>query len=216
MRSQKGRCSFLSAPLEIRHAIYALILPRAVHVFLSRGRLRLSMCLDPNLGDDNHDGRERKPGTDTDTDHEHRSKWARRLRSSWGPHWECEESVYGDCYLDVDSLILLCKQVSLEVSDRLADIATINVTDLDTLDTLLRCDRSGVAFDSRWLKNVRDLRLTFRLPLAFYRKLEDGEEEEEENMIAGQMSTDSTASRISWARLWPAILESRQLRTLQI
>ncbi|RWA12244.1 hypothetical protein EKO27_g2853 [Xylaria grammica] len=49
----------LSVPIEIRRAIYANAIPRQIHVFLSQGKLRLSACLEPNLGDHRHDGRER-------------------------------------------------------------------------------------------------------------------------------------------------------------
>ncbi|OBT57698.1 hypothetical protein VE04_02405 [Pseudogymnoascus sp. 24MN13] len=50
----------LSMPVEIRRAIYARIIHGQTHAFLSQGRLQLSVCLQPSLGDDRHDGRERE------------------------------------------------------------------------------------------------------------------------------------------------------------
>lgn len=76
----------LSMPVEIRQAIYGYILHGQTHVFLSQGRLQLSVCLQPNLGDDRHDGNERKPRGEEPP----YTMWARRLRSSWGAHWGCE------------------------------------------------------------------------------------------------------------------------------
>jgi hypothetical protein len=82
----------LSMPAEIRQAIYAQIFHGQTHAFLSQGRIHLSVCLQPNLGDDRHDGRERVTTPDWRQDD---PGWARRLRSTWGVHWECEEAAYG-------------------------------------------------------------------------------------------------------------------------
>ncbi|KAI0522229.1 hypothetical protein F5B22DRAFT_466099 [Xylaria bambusicola] len=202
----------LSAPVEIRRAIYAMIIPREIHAFLSRGRLRLSVCLEPNLGDDSHDGRERRSGTD----HEGISKWARRLRSSWGPHWECEETSHARYQSNIHGFLFLCKQVFFEVSDIMTEIAAINVTDLETLSILLGRDQSKDVFNYSWIlwehicfTNIRKLNLTFRLPVASYRELED------EDTVPRQMSTESTV-RALWASSWPDLLISRELRSLHI
>jgi hypothetical protein len=81
----------LSMPVEIRQAIYAQTFHGQTHAFLSQGRIHLSVCLQPNLGDDRHDGRERVTTTHWRQDD---PGWARRLRSTWGVHWECEEAAY--------------------------------------------------------------------------------------------------------------------------
>ncbi|KAI0529940.1 hypothetical protein GGR58DRAFT_495118 [Xylaria digitata] len=176
----------LSAPLEIRQAIYTMIIPRQVHVFLSRGRLRLSICLEPNLGDDSHDGRERPPGIDR----KYTSKWASRLRSSWGPHWECEEISHKRCHPNIHGFLFLCKRVFFEVFDMITETTVINVTDLDTLGISLRRDKSWDVLNSSWnfwehtFNKIRYLNLTFQLPVAFYRELYD------EDMITRQTSTN--------------------------
>lgn len=76
----------LSVPLELRQAIYACIIPNAVHVFLRKGRIAISMCIEPDIAGDLC-GNERKPSRGELRE----TIWARRLRSSWGPHWQCEE-----------------------------------------------------------------------------------------------------------------------------
>ena len=80
----------LSVPAEIRGEIYAHIFQGQTHAFMSQGRLHLSVCLRPSLGDDCHDGRERRTMAERSLD----TRWARRLQSSWGSHWECEETAY--------------------------------------------------------------------------------------------------------------------------
>ena len=81
----------LSVPAEIRRAIYAEIFHGQTHAFLSQGRIHLSVCFQPNLGDDCHDGRERGTTAEKRRDD---PRWVRCLRSSWGPHWECEQAAY--------------------------------------------------------------------------------------------------------------------------
>lgn len=75
-----------TSPLEIRRAIYIhLINTAGIHVVRTeQGILRLSACVGPDLYA-GHTGDER----DTPC----RTRRGRRLASSWGPHWECEESV---------------------------------------------------------------------------------------------------------------------------
>jgi hypothetical protein len=85
----------LALPLELRQAIYAHLLPHGIHLTLLNEQPHLSTCVQP---DPNHGqwGQERcdaasimRPHSDPDP------VWARRLQSTWGPHWECEEMVQG-------------------------------------------------------------------------------------------------------------------------
>ncbi|KAI1119804.1 hypothetical protein F5Y10DRAFT_150740 [Nemania abortiva] len=181
MHSQQ-ESRLLSAPAEIRRAIYANVIPDQVHVFLSHGRLQLSVCLQPNLGDDSHDGYERGTTHDWSTD----ATWAGRLRSSWGPHWECEEvaknptDLRGSRRHDVLGLLFSCKRMFLDVTYFMTEITAFNVTDPETLDVLLRrSDKPSNNSNRLWnlwdctRLNIRKLNLTFRLPLSFYEALED-------------------------------------------
>ncbi|KAI1277943.1 hypothetical protein F5Y07DRAFT_398089 [Xylaria sp. FL0933] len=102
----------------------------------------------------------------------------------------------------------------------ITEVAVINVTDIDTLGVLLsRLGRPVNTLDPGWNfwaytypDNIRQLNLTFRLPVAFYRKLED---ESMDSLIGQQIRAESTDS-ISWVSLWPAIFKLQQLRSLHI
>jgi hypothetical protein len=85
------RLPLLYLPLELRQAIYAHLLPHGLHLSLRNHQPYLSACVqpEPNHG---HEGGERcdaastaRPYSDPDP------VWAKRLQSTWGAHWECEE-----------------------------------------------------------------------------------------------------------------------------
>ena len=77
-------------PIEIRRAIYAdLINTAGIHITLSaQGGVQLTRCLEPDLAAENVGDERRPPGEWAPN----RLIWARRVDSSWGPHWECEET----------------------------------------------------------------------------------------------------------------------------
>lgn len=79
----------LNSPIEIRRAIYVhLIDTRGVHIVRTEnGEFSLSACVGPDLYA-GHTGYERRTTNDAWSD----PVWGRRLVSSWGPHWECEEN----------------------------------------------------------------------------------------------------------------------------
>lgn len=80
----------LSVPNEVLQAIYAHLVPDGVHVFLRQGKIVLSKCVMPVVTDD-LTGFERSTTGNKSAD----TIWARRLKSSWGPHWQCEEVAQG-------------------------------------------------------------------------------------------------------------------------
>lgn len=86
----QAKSQFFSFPAEIRDAIYAYLVPNAVHVFMRECNAVISTCLEPNIGAD-LSGWERKPDPRLDDRSDADAVWGRRLRSSWGPHWRCEE-----------------------------------------------------------------------------------------------------------------------------
>ncbi|KAK8070729.1 hypothetical protein PG997_010932 [Apiospora hydei] len=87
--------SLFLVPIEIRRAIYADLIDTAgIHITLSpQGRIRLTRCLDPELSA-GHLGGERRPPPSADGSG--MQKYRRRLASTWGPHWECEEVALAD------------------------------------------------------------------------------------------------------------------------
>jgi hypothetical protein len=73
-------------PVEIRHAIYSNIATNEVHVFIRKGQLCLSKCIMEEhidgIGGYSFKDPIFKPFDPIS---------ARRLSSSWGTHWKCEE-----------------------------------------------------------------------------------------------------------------------------
>lgn len=98
---------FALVPLEVRQAIFALLNPHAVHILLQQdGRIRVSTCVE-NAGDSDLIGNERQVTGDWRTD----KIWVRRLNSSWGPHWKCQELALEstkDCGYQGDDLLSSC------------------------------------------------------------------------------------------------------------
>lgn len=75
------------APLEVRRAIYIYLVATSVHILrMDDGALRISPCVGPDRNAENV-GFERR----TVSNPPYCQVWGRRLASSWGLHWECEE-----------------------------------------------------------------------------------------------------------------------------
>ncbi|KFY70986.1 hypothetical protein V499_08799 [Pseudogymnoascus sp. VKM F-103] len=203
-------------PVEIRQAIYAQIFHGQTHAFLWQGRIQLSACLQPNLGDDRHDGRERVTTTHWRRDD---PGWARRLRSTWGVHWECEEAAYRE---RTDLREHRRYHTFLDACNVVVKTTAINVTDIDTLEMLLLKPNELIS-DSNCAWNLRDyisprirkLNIAFRLPLAFYEVLQK-DEDEDLVLVVGPHTRAVSVGCAAWERLWPAICQLPQLRSLHI
>jgi hypothetical protein len=114
------QCALLSAPTEIRYAIYAYIIPKRVHLILDDCSLRLSPCVQ-HVGDDDPECTPRQYhdislNDDQRTEHPLR---ARRLCSPWGDHWRCEEELLeNDSEMNTNMLFLVCKLMSVDAEPR--------------------------------------------------------------------------------------------------
>lgn len=106
------KCRVLSTPLEIRRMIYTYLFPHGIHARLHQGTFHLSPCIEPctnngPYGDNRHPAVS-SPGNPV---------YKRRLQSSWGTHWRCEEVALGiedapEVSRKVDMAILLaCRKV---------------------------------------------------------------------------------------------------------
>ncbi|PVH75215.1 hypothetical protein DL98DRAFT_602220 [Cadophora sp. DSE1049] len=200
MHSQ-SKSKLLSAPLEVRREIYShLNIDNQIHLFLHEGKLRMSACLEPSLGDNTHDGRERQ---DEDGRGYRDPQWARRLASAWGPHWECEENAF------------------LDVFDLITETSAIIITDMDALDGLTtgqyKLEANSNCHWNVWEHmqcRIKSLNIALRLPLAFYRALE---EIESRDPITVTSSITTVASMsCTWMRIWPSIFGLQQLQSLYI
>ena len=110
---------FFALPAELRLAIYAYFIPDQLHIFPHEERsFRFSGCVqqeedeDPDCRSQRSNDLEiwKYPASDPIC--------GRRLRSSWGPHWRCEESAMqmGEAYekghdATMMSLFLVCKRM---------------------------------------------------------------------------------------------------------
>lgn len=95
----------LALPWDLRHAIWSLIVPKAVHVFHHGERLAVCACdssqtrdpdsYDPNKHHDTTLGR----------------GLAKQLESRWAQHWPCEEQQERGLGRDVEALMMTSKPV---------------------------------------------------------------------------------------------------------
>jgi hypothetical protein len=113
----QSQSRLLQALAEIRHEIFSYILPAQFHLYLQDDKLCLLTCLelDKNKRSSNsfqepksypYDGQKRSH----DKYHGPDYVWARRIESSWGPHWTCEENIQiGN--MSAMSLLLSCERM---------------------------------------------------------------------------------------------------------
>ncbi|UPL00361.1 hypothetical protein LCI18_011295 [Fusarium solani-melongenae] len=176
----KTRSRLLLAPAEIRHVIYEHLLPHGIHVFRQGAKLCCSACV--GASSDDEDGSERQATGDPMSD----TVWARRLESSWGPHWLCEELA-----LNMDkaqrpvsrvdlAIAFTCKQLYFEFLQLNIHNRVLHVTDLDVLMQVLQKPDGFFKITSQLPSPLassilcfRELHLTLRLPPVFLAKLED-------------------------------------------
>ncbi|KAG5990027.1 hypothetical protein E4U43_004385 [Claviceps pusilla] len=72
-------------PAELARQIYAYIVPPQAHLYRDNATICAATCITPPSSNDYYCFDRRSHG-DPST-----AVWARRLRSSWGGHWRCEE-----------------------------------------------------------------------------------------------------------------------------
>lgn len=103
----------LQAPFDVRNAILLHLCPDVVHVHLLGSKLVITECVSPEAIHEDGDGDERREGILADENQwnfEHTFVWARRLMSTWGPHWRCEEVAAGKQVL-LEPLLRVCKMM---------------------------------------------------------------------------------------------------------
>jgi hypothetical protein len=88
--------ALIQLPYDVRSAILDLLVPPAVHLYRHKGNIVASICVSSDTIYRQDLGSERKEGLEAAdsngyVDYENTCIWARRLRSTWGPHWRCEE-----------------------------------------------------------------------------------------------------------------------------
>ncbi|KAB5584815.1 hypothetical protein GE09DRAFT_4862 [Coniochaeta sp. 2T2.1] len=230
-----------SLPLEIREAIYAYVFPNdiAVHVSLKQGSVAITRCLAP-VSRGFLDGSERFP-EDVLGDIPRKAIWMRRVQSSWGPHWKCEENAQrpagnrkdptGQATEDseaITAILVVCRKIFTETCRVLSGKVVFHVTELDTLVHLAEnasvahrpvSPYAALSADARSIKN---LAITLRLPLSFFLALEEylgdatsfnaGAQRQHYPVAEGDCSLVGT-----WMGVWPALAAGLlSLQTLRV
>lgn len=104
----------VTAPLELRRVIYSYILSEQTHITIEGGKLHLLACVRTYSAKEKDIGFERQNSAGWQDD----AVLAHRLRSSWGPHWKCEEEATaltsgnkGEGNWDVSVVMAVCKRL---------------------------------------------------------------------------------------------------------
>ncbi|ORY04861.1 hypothetical protein BCR34DRAFT_572388 [Clohesyomyces aquaticus] len=186
-------CRLLRVPVEIRHAIYDLVVPDEVHL-ASRVNgegagieWRVSECVEKRRKDIYDNGFERRTENGSDV------VWVRRLDSNWGPHWECEEvagmgnregvskekNVKGVEAAAGMAFLGVCKTMYLDVMSYMVERTVIHVVDLTTLECFLRIANDHTTNPSAIktslasaLPSIRKLNITMRFALPICEAIE--------------------------------------------
>ncbi|KAH7345840.1 hypothetical protein BKA66DRAFT_554916 [Pyrenochaeta sp. MPI-SDFR-AT-0127] len=205
---------FFAAPAEIRFAIYAYLIPRRIHLSFKKGFRPLPCVQRDEDGDANC--LVRKTNNDCFTTKPCVSDpiFLRRLRSSWGSHWRCEEQHPWQFDNLAMPLFRVCKRTLNDFVEAMVDIAAIQIDDVDTLgffipnpiSDILESDRPSMSMLWRSaLLNVKVLSISLRLPLAVFKALED----------TGTPTVEPSFTSV-WMKLALAIERFRKLRTLHV
>lgn len=100
----------VQAPYNIRWEIFTHLVG-SLHLFQVEGKLWLSMCTGAMKIDEEYPGRERLEGLPSADVHKgtRNKRYLRRLLSTWGPHWRCEEYVMEGGMSAPEALARTCK-----------------------------------------------------------------------------------------------------------
>jgi hypothetical protein len=110
--------TLLQTPLEIRQEIYSYVLPSQVHVCLRNGKFTWSRCQNPGADYRDFYGHNRNYDRDFVSGplqgYVPKVVRVRRIQSTWGPHWMCEEDLETKNTLDI-SVFLVCRRVCVVI-----------------------------------------------------------------------------------------------------
>ncbi|KAL3291008.1 hypothetical protein RB213_002661 [Colletotrichum asianum] len=209
-------------PLEVRQNIYRTLCGTETHLFLLDGDLQIMEC--QGADDSSHRFIAAEPEYQN-------PRWARRVDSSWGCHWRCEERYLDGAegqataiHMPLLPLLLSSKRLCSDVICFISQSTQhVHFTDLDTIDLALSTTiqqtvpKLPETQPSRELKqchlfnSLRDVNLTLRLPMAlvntlfvpFFSKME------QLKMLPRPGGTPEGSGRQreheQWMRIWPSL-----------
>ncbi|KAK2773105.1 hypothetical protein CKAH01_13649 [Colletotrichum kahawae] len=223
----------LALPLEVRYQIYRTLWGTATHLFLLDGDLQIMEC--QGADDSSH----RYPADETEYEN---PRWIRRVDSTWGCHWRCEERYLDGAegrataiHMPLLPLLLSSKALCLDVTCFISQPTQhVHFTDLETIDLTLsatmqqtrsklpEAQPSREAKQCHLFKSLCNVDLTLRLPISvintlfvhFFGKFKQTE------MLPRPGGTPEGSGRQrehgQWMRMWPNLLEMQHLRQLTL
>ncbi|KAH8895397.1 hypothetical protein GQ53DRAFT_744054 [Thozetella sp. PMI_491] len=231
---------FFGLPVETRRKIYSHAIGNtdAIHVFLRQGRLAFCECIEngPAHSQGGYERRARRHSAygfaiDLVSD----TRWIQRLRSSWGPHWECEEvsrkmdQIGADEVLDVMlpgtvmPVTSVCIRMQLDFLISIANAADFIITDLETLERLVHENPTPEAVPPAHdilriiAPSLRTLDIALWLPLAFFKALEDEVDPDGSGRLDNAQALDEALTKTEasdkdvthlltrWMHVWPSL-----------
>ena len=118
-----SKSSLLSLPAELRNEIYLYLVPDRIHVRQEENIISLAACLTIEL-DENYEENFHSPAANILGGSERRPSegdiervFMRRLQSTWGPHWKCEEAALSrdDVHNSGTQLLFVCQSMSVNL-----------------------------------------------------------------------------------------------------
>ncbi|KAG6002382.1 hypothetical protein E4U21_003142 [Claviceps maximensis] len=214
----------LRLPAELARQIYAYIVPPQAHLYRDDASVCAATCITPSPSNDYYCFDRRSHGDPSTT------VWARRLKSSWGGHWRCEEVAKR---LQTDSpgkqtqhdsaiaLMASCRRIFEDVTCLLADTCVIHVSDLATLDLLFdkrdnsSCSSSPNQVLTQAFFHARRLNLSLRLPPSVFEAI--GSNEPSPTKAApSSLSPNGSDPSTTWIELWHKMTTLRHLQRVDI
>ncbi|KAB5584818.1 hypothetical protein GE09DRAFT_4889 [Coniochaeta sp. 2T2.1] len=228
MVHNQERSRLLSLPLEVRDDIYTYLVPDTFHVFLRQGEFAFTRCLKVEvegfLVEKQYPSGEEYP---TILDHvPDQGLRRRRLLSTWGPHFQCEEitqetvpcqsiQAAADNVEATMAILLVCRTMFADVCRALSGNVTYHVTDLETLDRLAHSESISQTSSCSWttlsvqVPSISNLGVTLQLPLAPFQAAAEypegsgSPESPEMQSISTGAGTHSLLT--TWTQIWPAL-----------
>uniref|UniRef100_L2FZF4 DUF7730 domain-containing protein n=2 Tax=Colletotrichum fructicola (strain Nara gc5) TaxID=1213859 RepID=L2FZF4_COLFN len=225
--SEAPKSPLFDLPLEVRHHIYRTLWGTATHLFLLDGDLQIMEC-------QGADDSSRYPADEPEYEN---PKWIRRVDSTWGCHWRCEEryldGAEGQATAIHMSLLPLLLSSKWLCSDVIGFISQpthhVHLTDLDTIDLALsttiqqtvsklpETQPSRELKQCHLFKSLRNVNLTLRLPMAlvntlfvpFFSKME-----ELKTLPRPGGTPEGSGCRREyeqWMRIWPSLAAMNSL-----
>ncbi|KAH8205532.1 hypothetical protein TruAng_000238 [Truncatella angustata] len=213
-------------PNETRREIYRQFFHHDVHVYLHQDHIRLSLCVQERLRNRELESYISQYANRSKAD---TAMWTRRIASSWGEHWKCEElakgvhNSHGVAGNYVQSMSRACKRLYIDVASFVADFTTIHITDLAALSQICRGVNSRTLapkFFGMSFSHVKRLGMTFKLDVDFCegwgRVTANDDVDQTPGPAVSAVGEHWAAAQQRWREMSVNIAQLRQLQALHV